>query len=103
MIFHFISWLLFGLILGAMFGFFTEREDGHTLEYLARGAGGAIVGGLLGMFLGQWLPEVRLEANGYQFLTLIFALLFALGAIFIDRRTTRRGRPFFRDARPDVP
>jgi hypothetical protein len=96
------SWVLFGLTIGGMFAFFMEKR-GHTYEHLAAGVGGALVGGVIGLFLAAWIPAIDFHARDYSLTALIFSLIFSAAAIGIERKTHRRGRYIFRDARPDVP
>jgi uncharacterized membrane protein YeaQ/YmgE (transglycosylase-associated protein family) len=102
-VFELISWVLFGLTIGGLVGFFMEKRQGPTVGYLFAGTAGAVVGGLLGELVGELWPKATLDASGYSLLSLLLAIGGSIVLVFIDRRTYRIGRPVFQDARPDLP
>lgn len=102
-IFEVITWILFGLTIGGLAGWFMEKKRGHTIGYLAAGTGGAVLGGLLAELVGQLLPAAALDLDGFSLLSVLFSIGGAIGGVFIDRRTYRRGQPLVRDPRPHLP
>jgi uncharacterized membrane protein YeaQ/YmgE (transglycosylase-associated protein family) len=101
-IFAIATWILFGLTIGGMVSFFMERW-GHTYEHLIAGVGGAFVGGVLGLLLGNFVPALSWEERGYSVTSLITSLIFSIAFTLIERRMHRRGRVLLSDPRPDVP
>jgi high-affinity Fe2+/Pb2+ permease len=102
MIFEIATWVLFALTLGGCFAFFMERR-GHTAEHLLSATAGAVIAGMLGKMVVALVPAIDWQTHGYSLTAFMFALAGSLVGVAIDRKTHRKGKHLFRDARPDVP
>jgi uncharacterized membrane protein YeaQ/YmgE (transglycosylase-associated protein family) len=82
--FAIIGWIVFGLVVGVIAKLLMPgRDPGGVIVTAVIGIAGALVGGLLGQFLGFYGPG---EAAGY-----LMSILGAVLLLFVYRRL--RARP----------
>lgn len=76
---HLITWLIFGLIAGAIAKFLTPgRDPGGCIVTMLIGIAGAILGGFIARLLGLGGNEGEPLFNNHFFIALAFAVLGAI-------------------------
>ncbi len=77
---HIISWIVFGLVAGAIAKLLTPgRDPGGCIITMLIGIAGAVVGGVIARLIGVANPAEPLGSRGF-FLQLTFAVI---GAVII--------------------
>jgi uncharacterized membrane protein YeaQ/YmgE (transglycosylase-associated protein family) len=80
-----LSWIIFGLIAGALAKFIMPgRDPGGIIVTILIGIAGAVVGGFIGSALGFG------DVTGFNFGSFIIAVLGAILLLIIYRMMTKR-------------
>jgi uncharacterized membrane protein YeaQ/YmgE (transglycosylase-associated protein family) len=80
-----LSWILFGLIVGALARFIMPgRDPGGFVVTILLGIGGAVVGGLIGTQLGFG------KVTGFDLRSMVIAVLGALVLLYGYRLINKR-------------
>ena len=79
-----LSWLLFGLIAGALAKLIMPGDDpGGFIITILIGIGGAVIGGFIGTLLGFG------DVTGFNFGSFVIAIIGALVLLFLYRSMRR--------------
>lgn len=85
---HFLSWILFGLLAGAIAkAIHPGKDPGGWIVTIIIGILGAIVGGAIGFYLLGWDNQ-----TGWNFRSFIVAVLGSILLLWIYRMATRNRR-----------
>jgi uncharacterized membrane protein YeaQ/YmgE (transglycosylase-associated protein family) len=80
-----LSWIIFGLIAGAIAKFLMPGKDpGGFIITILIGIVGAVIGGFIGSALGMG------EVTGFNFGSFVIAVLGAILLLIVYRMATRR-------------
>ena len=86
---HFLSWILFGLIAGAIAkAIHPGKDPGGWIVTIIIGIIGAIIGGALGYYVLGWGDNT----TGWNFRSFILAVLGAILVLWVYRMATGRKR-----------
>jgi uncharacterized membrane protein YeaQ/YmgE (transglycosylase-associated protein family) len=90
---HLITWLIFGLIAGAIAKLLTPgRDPGGCIVTMLIGIAGAILGGFIARALGMGGNENEPLFQGHFFIALAFAIVGAVILLAIYHLITGRKR-----------
>ena len=82
-----LSWVVFGLIAGAIAKFLTPgRDPGGCIITIIIGIVGAVLGGMIATWLGYG------GISGFDFRSFVIAVLGAILLLFLWRMISGRGR-----------
>ena len=82
-----LSWIVFGLIAGAIAKFLTPgRDPGGCIITIIVGIVGAVLGGMIATWLGYG------GISGFDFRSFVIAVLGAILLLFLWRMISGRGR-----------
>jgi len=85
---HFLSWILFGLVAGAIAkAIHPGKDPGGWIATIIIGILGAVVGGAIGYYLLGWDNQ-----TGWNFRSLLIAVLGSIFLLWIYRLATRNKR-----------